>query len=131
MRSPARCPHGALTVIAVGTWNSGSRRRHAKNLATSIAWPPPRPMTLAAPGQAVERRRPGRRQLERVDEVDAGEVRPGERGLEQRPQVGHRDHEVRRVDEVRQLADQTAPEHGAERPPASASGRVIRGWHGA
>ncbi|OLB77060.1 MAG: hypothetical protein AUI14_17050 [Actinobacteria bacterium 13_2_20CM_2_71_6] len=41
-----------MTVIAVGTWNSGRRRRHAKNLATSSACPPPRPITLAHDGNA-------------------------------------------------------------------------------
>src|SRR5688500_14262211 len=49
-RRPERWPNGAFTVIAVGTWNSGSRRRQATYFATSTACPPPSPMTLAAGG---------------------------------------------------------------------------------
>src|SRR5262245_16243117 len=50
-RSPARWPNAALTVVAVGTWNSGRRRVQARNLATSRACPPPRPTTAAARGR--------------------------------------------------------------------------------
>ena len=101
-RSPARCPNGALTVIAVGTWNSGMPRRHATNLATSTAWPPPSPITLAQSGSASQ---PGLElvELQRPDGVHAGEVRTVELRLERRPQVVHRDHEIRPMDERRQL----------------------------
>ena len=54
-------------------------------------------------------------QLEGFDEVDAGQRRPRQLILEPRPQVGHRHHEVRPVDEVRQLADELVPE---DRPKA-------------
>ena len=54
-------------------------------------------------------------QLEGLDEVDAGQRRPRQQILEPRPQVGHRHHEIRPVDEVRQLADELVPE---DRPEA-------------
>ena len=113
-RSPARWPNGALTVVAVGTWNSGRRRVQARNFATSSAWPPPSPTIAAARGQP-RLELDQLRQLQRLDEVDPGEVRPGQPVLEPRPEVGHRDDEVRPVDERRQLADELVPE---DRPEA-------------
>ena len=52
-RRAARWLNGASVVIAVGTWKSGRRRRQATNLATSLAWPPPRPITLPNSGRAA------------------------------------------------------------------------------
>ena len=101
-RTPERWPNGALTVVAVGTWKIGSRRVQAKNLATSSAWPPPSPMIDPALGGRSSSA-PELDQLERLDEMDAGQVRAGQLGLEPRPQVGHRHDEVRPVDERREL----------------------------
>ena len=68
--------------------------------------------------------------------MDAGQVRAVKRGLEPRPQVGHRHDEVRAVGELRQLRDEPAAEDGREaarrqssRGPAVMAGaaRRVRG----
>ena len=80
-------------------------------------------MTLAHPGSSSSIASSSL-DVEGPDEVDARQTGPGEVDLEERPQVVHRDHEVRPVDEAGSSADEVPPEDGAE---AVASCRDTRG----
>ena len=97
----------------------GPPRRQAKNFATSRARPPPSPMT-------AELRQPVELPIERHPSIvvtSYAAARCRRSGARGRAKVGHRDDDVRAVDEVRQLGDESRPKT-VTKPCPTVAGRV-------